>query len=244
MAEHEKSLHELREEEALLKYLSEAGGDPNAGIPEEILNRFLTTKRSRAQFRAFYDEVAARNMLRNVREKERVSVFLHPRFHDMPNARSDHHIIKILLTGRMPLDLDGCRLMLEPGDICFIAPGVEFSRPTLDQNTLLLNIIFNAHPESIFHQIFSTKNPLTVFYQLTEVPALRVPYLLCRTGDDPEVRDVLSIICDYKAERIRDNSGERVAELMVEQLLLMLLERHLEDFSDLWKTNARAHGFG
>lgn len=239
MEEHKRTPSDLREEEALLKYISEIGINPAEGVPTEILDQFLKTERSRAQFASFFDEAAAASRLSSLRAKERLAVFLHPRFHDMPNDKSDQHKIKILLAGQMPLDLDGHRLMLEPGDICFIAPGVEFSRPTLDQKTLLLNIIFNDHPKNILHQIFASKNPISMFYGLTEAPRLRTPYLLCRTGDDPEVRDVLNIIYDYKAEQIRESSGERVAEVMVEQLLLMLLARHMDHFSDSRKTNTR-----
>jgi len=239
MTEHGKTPYELREEEALLKYLSESGIDPKTGVPEDLLDRFLTTERARKQFAAFFDRNIVIDRADGKKRESRVAVFLHPRFRDMPSCRSSQHKIKILLEGQMPLELDRHRLMLEPGDICFIAPGVEFSRPTLDQNTLLLNIVFEDHPKSILHQVFATKNPVSVFYQLTEVPELRAPYLLCRTGNDSEVRDVLNMIYDYKAEQVRESSGERIGELMIEQLLIMLLERHMEDFSDLWKTNVR-----
>ena len=239
MTEYKKAPQELREEERLLKYLSEKGIDPAQGVSEELLARFLTTERSREQFASFFDKnvTVCRNNSTDL--KERIGIFLHPRFLDMPNHSDDHHKIKLLLTGRMPLEIDGHQLMMEPGDICFIPPGVDYSRPTLGQDTLLLNIVFNHHPASIFRQIFLTKNPISVFYELSGAPQLQLPYLLCRTGNDPEVRDILNIIYDYKAEQVREDLGERVGELMVEQLLLMLLDRHVEDFSDSWKKNTQ-----
>ena len=48
MTEHGKTPYELREEEALLKYLSESGIDPKTGVPEDLLDRFNNGTRAQA----------------------------------------------------------------------------------------------------------------------------------------------------------------------------------------------------
>ena len=241
MFQRENSLNKLRRAEQLLEYLHENQIDPRTTlVPEDLMQRFFLSDTEREIIQHLFHEKAELSE-ENLGKGERVCVFLHPRF--LPPLYHNHiyHEIKYVFQGSAALSVDGRSVVLDEGDFCFIAPGVKHSCSIFDENTLLVNIgIRSGELRTLFQRIFATENPISAFYNASGSEKTKIPVMFCRTEDDAELRDLLKVIYDYKAETVRQGYGEQVGEMMVEQMLLLLIQRHGEDFSDGWKTIAHS----
>jgi len=251
MTHRENALETLRREEQLLEYLhrhqNEAG---HPVLSEEELRCFFAsdTERAYTQFMSFLElihsdgEEYVLETEKCMNRQERIGVFLHPRFLPSVSHKHPHHEIKYILRGKVALSAGGRSFMMEEGDFSFIAPMVEHSCPIFDPDTLLVNI--EIRPEAlrtVFQQVFQTENPIASFYNVSGMKKKKIPVLLCRSGADQEVRDLVRMIYDYKAETVRPGQGEIIGEMMVEQLLILLLSRHNGDFSDGWNSIPHSH---
>lgn len=236
-----ESLDKLRREELLLEYLHQNDIDPRSAVlPDELMQKFLLSDEEQKNIRLLADigpELRASDSMRD----ERIGVFLHPRF--LPPIYHSHtyHEIKYVFQGTVALSVDGRSVVLDEGDFCFITPGTQHCCSVFDSKTLLINIEIRANVlRSVFQNVFATENPVSTFYNAAGAKKSKVPVMFCRTDGDRELRDLVKVIYDYKAETLREGYGEQVGEMMVEQLLLLLLRRHAEDFSDGWRTIAHS----
>ena len=235
------SLDELRREELLLEYLHQNDIDPcNSTVPEELMQKFRLSDEEQENIRFLANTKPELQDSDSMRD-ERVGVFLHPRF--LPPFYHSHtyHEIKYVLRGTVALSVDGRSVILDEGDFCFITPGTRHCCSVFDSETLLINIEIRADVlRSVFQKVFATENPVSAFYNAAGAKKPKVPVMFCRTEDDRELRDLVKVIYDYKAETLREGYAAQVGEMMVEQLLLLLLQRHSKDFSDGWKTIAHS----
>lgn len=241
MKQRENALETLRSEEQMLEYLHcHQMPLEELSLTEEGLRRFLESSSPRAckQFLSLVEYALRKDkgyVLRTeecMNREERLGVFLHPRFLPQVLHKHPHHEIKYILKGSMVLSAEGQSFVMNEGDFCFIAPMTEHSGSIFDPETLLVN--FEIRPEalrSVFQQVFQTDNPIASFYHLSGGKK-KIPVLFCHSGQDKEVRDLVRMIYDYKAEIVRPGQGEIIGEMMVEQMLLLLLDRHSGNFSD------------
>lgn len=240
MPRRENSLDTLRREEELLEYVYQNQLDlKHTSLSEEEISRFLNTEGERSRFQTFVDLVMAHDGERVLRaedcldSEERIGVFLHPRFLPSVSHLHPYHEIKYVICGRVALAVNKQSMILEAGDFCFIAPMVEHSTAIFDPTTLLVNIEIRSEAlRVVFQRVFQTENPISTFYNVSSANKERFPILLCRTGEDTEIQDLLKLIYDYKAETVRQGHGELTGEMLVEQLLLLLLDRHSAAFSN------------
>lgn len=208
-------------------------------LSEDEIVRFISSKEKHRRFqemidftsnggkRVFWTEDCMPN-------EERIGVFLHPRFLPMVTHGHPHHEIKYIFRGRAALCINGQSLIMENGDFCFISPMVEHNCSIFDPDTLLIN--FEIRPEAlrtVFQRVFQTRNAISNFYNSSgSAVQVGMPFLLCHTGEDTEIRDLVDLIYAYKGEMVRQGYGELTSEMLVEQMLLLLLERHKAAFSD------------
>lgn len=236
-----ESLDKLRREELLLEYLHQNDIDPRSTVvSENLMQKFLLSDEDQERIRLLIHDKTELQESDGMLD-ERVSVFLHPRF--LPPLYHSHtyHEIKYVFQGTVALSVDGRSVMLDEGDFCFITPGTHHCCSIFDSETLLINIEIRTDAlRSVFQKVFATENPVSAFYNASGAEKGKIPVMFCRTEGDGELRDLIKVIYDYKAETVREGSGEQVGEIMVEQLLLLLLQRHAGDFSDGWKTIAHS----
>ena len=233
------SLDKLRKNEQLFEYLHEKNINPRETlVPEDVMERFSLSGQEQTLIQNLLHEGTVLSDT-NWNENQRIGVFLHPRF--LPPSYHSHtyHEIKYVLEGTVALSLNGRSVVLEPGDFCFIAPGVPHSCSVFNADTLLINIgIRSKALRDVFRHVFTAENPLSTFYNASGSEDIGIPAMFCRTNQDQELGDLVKVIYDYKADKVREGYGEQIGDMMVEQQLLLLLQRHTEDFSDGWKTVA------
>ena len=153
-------------------------------------------------------------------------IWKYPRYMpDVMHYHKDAMEIDMVLKGEFDLEVQGAVLKLVPGDVCFISPQTRHKARAFDDNTVVLTIMIYeslikkrlqiADPEEDILLIFLRKNLYGNSYH---------PYLLCRTGFDP---DMAGMLMDLEACQSEPSPHvPAYLETGVELFILRILLKH------------------
>jgi len=173
-----------------------------------------------------YDYGAFRVEANIFSERSAVHVLRHLRYDR--HALHSHEFFEIAcqLGGEGRLEFAGEAMKLVPGNICFIAPGVEHRLIADADDAILLKIIMRRSDfDALYRRILLSDTLLTKFLH-TALYAEGAGWLRFDAGRDAEVRDTLLRL---RYHEVRGGlTDETMKEALVIQLFCYLTERFLE----------------
>ena len=157
----------------------------------------------------------------------------HNAVHALRHLRYDRHEmhaheffeIACQICGEGRLEFEGDAVHMQPGNICFIAPGVSHRLIEAADDAVLLKIIMRRSVfDELYHRILVSDTLLTHFLQ-TALYSEDAGWLLFDTGSDAEVRDTLLRL---RYHEVRGGFTDGIMkEALVMQLFCYLTERFI-----------------
>jgi AraC-like DNA-binding protein/mannose-6-phosphate isomerase-like protein (cupin superfamily) len=219
--------YDLREAEVVLKEISRRYSKRNPSLPhnyEEIQDILSEANR-------LSDGVLEHVFLQILQEKHffhqdmDVEIYQHLRYLPAQWHRHDFIEIACVLQGECINYFPDQELRMIAGDICIIAPETRHAISVFEDECILYNILLRT---STFHTaFFGTLNDsgiLAEFFTRLLYHTRNYPYLLFRTGEDPE----LSSCIQFAAREFRQDLPyrNRMMTTIMEAFFIVLLRSH------------------
>lgn len=142
-----------------------------------------------------------------------IVVHRHERYHKCPYHNHQYIEFMYQYSGHTISSIEGKTMLLNPGDICILAPSV-FHLPEIYDNSILINLIIQTNTfHRIFDQYFVDDNPLSEFARALHYNRSYPKYFLqCATGE--EIRKPL---CELMSEYFENDI---YGDILIENLLI------------------------
>lgn len=157
-----------------------------------------------------------------------VAAFQHYRY--MPASYHEHEFFELacVLSGSFTNYTQGTCLTLVPGDVMIMAPHIRHAVSTFADDGIMINILIRS---STFEQNFMNALPqndlLRNFFVNTLYKTSTTPYLLFKTGKDPQLQAyILSLSEESRRNRRYRNT---MLTAMTSIFLALLLRNHEKD---------------
>lgn len=162
--------------------------------------------------------------------EQNVALNFHHRY--MPQWLHRHDFIEVqyMLTGHLRQTIGGHPVSLSAGDVCFISPDAAHDPQIYDRDSLMINLLLRL---DTFHQTFSNSlaedDIISSFFMRVLYGKGNHPYLLCHTGEDPRLQNLLLDMLDV--QDAPDPYTDRLLRTMFEQFFIYLLRDHKDNFA-------------
>ncbi|MCF0228280.1 MAG: helix-turn-helix domain-containing protein [Parasporobacterium sp.] len=148
----------------------------------------------------------------------------------MVHIHKDALEINIVLEGNFYQYINGGRIAMKPGDICFIAPCTPHDTFNPDENTIVLSVlVYQDVLRNILRELKSEDNDFWNFFHKTLFGSRYYPFLLCHTGFDV---DILGLALDLEYNQHNNNKyTDSFTECGLKLMILKLLMRHSDSIT-------------
>lgn len=154
-----------------------------------------------------------------------VALYNHIRY--LPATYHTHNFFEItcLLKGSCTNYFENCKIDMQSGDYCIIAPNTKHSISAFSDDCIMINILLRSSTfEKAFLNNFSEKDILSDFFIRTLYQSNEMSYLLFRTGDDLETRNYIGFL---HQEINRDRPyKKRMVNSILTAFFITLLRNH------------------
>jgi AraC-like DNA-binding protein len=120
----------------------------------------------------------------------------YPRY--LPPYDHKHNFVVLYYVISQPVShiVEGITLPLDAGDLLILSPGVRHTFSITSDEGMVLTIVIRCSVfKSVFSSLFNYKNLLSDYFLCCGYSAVKEPYLLCKTGGDKSIYDLITDIC-------------------------------------------------
>ena len=225
-------LSQYNDRERIYKEYYDLRGDPAA--QEQLARRYmqndtLRTRRGMIDKWLFFPEVFPDQTPQDLFFSDElifdssadVMVLKHDRY--TPLFTHTHTIFEIsyVLKGTCQQHFAGDDLTLEEGDFCFIALETPHSIGVFD-DSVVLNILLKKNTfDDIYMHALRNKSVLTSFFFNSLYDEYKTDYIIFRTGDDPNIRDLLldMYVEQFEWDEYSDNQLTCMMSILLSRLM-------------------------
>lgn len=203
---------DILERDSYNKYFAEFG---------EVENWFYPVHRSFALRSPVIEEDYTISTDRNI------CAIRYPRY--LPPYDHEHNFIALYYIVRQPVShiVEGTTLSLDVSDLLILSPGAHHTFSIMnDEGIAFIMAIRCSTFKSAFSSLFNYKNLLSDYFLRCAYNIVKTPYLLCKTGGDESIYDLIMDIC------AENNPNMLLSSNMLDlcfQCLCIKLMRHSED---------------
>ena len=154
---------------------------------------------------------------------------VHPRY--MPVFRHRHHFFELqyVIRGTVKQTVAGHELLLQEGDVCFIAPDTFHAVSVFDDDTILINILVRVDTfRATFMNILNKEDIISDFFSRVLFCNSFYPYLYCNARIPEKLTPIIldMIRIDNSDMRLKN----RLQTTKLEEFFIYLLDEHEYDF--------------
>ena len=158
-------------------------------------------------------------------EREKVGVFLHPRFSRVYLHKHDFLEIKYMAMGSIRMPISQNYITLNEGDFCFILPETSHYVDIHDRNTLLINFVVRTEDiADVFRRIFTLDHPLSEFIKRSRSTSEFIDDFLICCSDGTRISQLILECYNQKWKRPDQPVHRLMRESILEQIVLKLIE--------------------
>lgn len=225
MFPHQMKMNEL---ECILKRLHEQFPERNLQLPHSVEYASDILKlASQKTGNSFPDKLLENRLEEDLFFRSGFDTELYRHLRYLPANWHSHSFLEVVcvVEGNAVNYIQDQELHMCKGDICIIAPETVHAISAFSDGCIIINIVLRISTfENVFFGVLSDNDVLSVFFTHTLYHSKTHPYLLFRTGGDPDVFDF--IFYAYREFLRNHQYKERFLNNIVEALFIMLLRNH------------------
>lgn len=221
---------ELNQYERDFKNLYENSTDQDLSLPHDIKDtrNFLTFRNEEDAVLPllFLDHLIEPDFFENGMD---VAIYRHFRY--LTPIAHQHSFFEVVcvLQGNCTNYIHGQELSMLPGDVCIIPPNTMHALSAFRDDCMILNLLLRTSTfVKTFLGDFSDTDILTDFFTQTLYGTKKIPYLLCRTGNDAGV--INYAIYAYDESRKNARYKNRMLNSIISAFFISMLQSHEKDF--------------